>query len=355
MKNIAIVIPSLGAGGAEKQAALLAITLQKSYHVDIFLLHGIEGISPQNRALLEGSDVEVHQLRGTMLSKLFQLKRELKSRGVEFIFNYLTSCNVVGAIAGRMAGVKRIYGGIRNARVEWSKMVADRFIHNHVATGSIYNCYSGAEYFTTKGFKATRNVVIPNCFMNIAAPILREEREVKHIVTVGRFVPQKDYRTFIRTIASLGGLRSDFIVDVVGYGEEEQNIVAWIEEFGVEDRVNLYIKPDNVQDIIRDADIYLSTSLFEGTSNSIMEAMNWSLSVVATDVGDNSHLIVEGENGMLHPIGDVEGMAKSLDRLLSSTDMRNRMGANSNRHLRDNYTVELFEQRYIDLIENGLL
>lgn len=351
MKNIAIVIPSLGAGGAEKQAALLAITLQKSYHVDIFLLHDIEGISPQNRALLEGRDVGVHLLRGTMLSKLFRLKRELKRRGVELLFNYLTSCNVVGAIAGRMAGVERIYGGIRNARVEWLKMVADRFIHNHVATGSIYNCYSGAEYFTSKGYKAMRNIVIPNCFMNIASPIARPNREVKHIVTVGRFVPQKDYRTLIRTIAQLKALRSDFVVDIVGYGEEEQNIVAWIKEFGVEGSVNLNIKPDNVQDIIRDADIYLSTSLFEGTSNSIMEAMNWSLPVVATDVGDNSHLIAEGVSGMLHPIGDAEGMAKSLDRLLGSADLRNRMGANSNRNLRENYTVELFEERYIDLIE----
>mgnify|MGYP003289402675 FL=1 len=352
MKNIAIVIPSLSAGGAEKQAALLAVTLQKSYHVDIFLLHGIDSISPQNRALLEGSDVAVHALCGTMLFKLCQLRRELKRRGVDVLFNYLTSCNVVGAIAGRMAGVKRIYGGIRNTRVEWSKMVADRFIHNHVATGSIYNCYSGAEYFTSKGYKATRNIVIPNCFMNIAEPMVRADREVKHIVTVGRFVPQKDYRTLIRTIASLRALRKEFVVDIVGYGEQEQNIVAWINEFGVEDSVNIYIKPDNVQDILRDADIYLSTSLFEGTSNSIMEAMNWSLPVVATDVGDNSHLIADGVSGMLHPIGDAEGMAQSLARLIDSADMRNSMGANGNNNLHENYTMELFEQRYVDLIES---
>lgn len=352
MKNIAIVIPSLSAGGAEKQAALLAVTLQKSYHVDIFLLQGIDSISPQNRALLEGGDVEVHPLRGTMLSKLCQLRRELKRRGVDVLFNYLTSCNVVGAIAGHMAGVKRIYGGIRNTRVEWSKMVADRFIHNHVATGSIYNCYSGAEYFTSKGYKATRNIVIPNCFMNIAEPMVRADREVKHIVTVGRFVPQKDYRTLIRTIASLRALRKEFVVDIVGYGEQEQNIVAWINEFGVEDSVNIYIKPDNVQDILRDADIYLSTSLFEGTSNSIMEAMNWSLPVVATDVGDNSHLIADGVSGMLHPIGDAEGMAQSLARLIDSADMRNSMGANGNNNLHENYTMELFEQRYVDLIES---
>ena len=83
-----------------------------------------------------------------------------------------------------------------------------------------------------------------------------------------------------------------------------------------------------------------------------MEAMNWSLPVVATDVGDNSHLIADGVSGMLHPIGDAEGMAQSLARLIDSADMRNSMGANGNNNLHENYTMELFGQRYVDLIES---
>lgn len=350
MMNIAILIPTLKQGGAEKQAALLALTLQKSYNVHIYLLYGIESIAAQNKAILEGSDVKIHSMSGSMISKLFQLKREFKKIGVDVLFNYLTSCNVVGALAGHMAGVKRIYGGIRNTRIEWVKMIADRFIHNHVATGSIYNCYSGAEYFSSQGYKPSRNIVIPNCFINISDPINRKDRDVKHIVTVGRFVPQKDYNTLIRTIANLKTLREDFVVDVVGYGVEEEHIRQWIKQLNVEEYIKIHIRPDNVQDIVRDADIYLSTSIFEGTSNSIMEALNWSLPVVATDVGDNRHMVSDGLNGMLHPIGDDEGMAKSLAKLLDSTELRNRYGTNSNTTLRENYTMELFENRYTNLI-----
>ena len=99
------------------------------------------------------------------------------------------------------------------------------------------------------------------------------------------------------------------------------------------------------------SDIYLSTSLFEGTSNSIMEAMNWSLPVVATKVGDNDILVRNGESGFLHPIGDVEGMAVSLNTLIGDISLRNKMGANGNQILRNQYSIELFEKRYIDLIE----
>ena len=97
--------------------------------------------------------------------------------------------------------------------------------------------------------------------------------------------------------------------------------------------------------------IYISTSLFEGTSNSIMEALNWSLPVVATNVGDNDHLVIDGVNGYLHPIGDATGLTTSLCKLLDSVELRNKMGVRSNQNLRENYSMEIFEKRYLDLIE----
>lgn len=349
--NIAILIPSLRQGGAEKQAALLASVLVKHHSVDLYLLYGDNAIAPQNKEVIDNSNVRLHLLNGNIISKTYQLSKELKARKIDVIFNYLTSCDVIGALAARMAGVKRVYSGIRNTRLEWHKMIADRFIHNYIATGTIYNCYSGAEYFTSKGFSKSKNIVIPNGFMEIAQPIVREDKPIKHIVTTGRFVPQKDYLTMIKTLAKLKAMRHDFVMDIIGYGVEEANIREWIREYDVEDITNIYIKPDNVQDIVRDADIYLSTSLFEGTSNSIMEALNWSMPVVATDVGDNSYMITNGVNGMLHSIGDAEGMAHSIAYLLDNLDVRNKYGIMSHRILQDRYSLETFEKSYLNLLD----
>lgn len=350
-QSIAILIPSLRQGGAEKQAALLATVLDKHHSVDLYLLYGNNPIAPQNKALIDNSNVRLHLLTGNMLSKFVRLVKELKARKTDILFNYLTSCDVVGGFAARMAGVKRVYSGIRNARLEWHKMVADRMAHNLIATGTIYNCHSGAEYFTNKGFSKRKNIVIPNGFMNIAEPIVREDRPIKHIVTTGRFVPQKDYLTMIRVVAKLKELRQDFVMDIIGYGIEEANIRGWIDEFGVADITNIYIKPDNVQDIVRAADIYLSTSLFEGTSNSIMEALNWSMPVVATNVGDNKHLIIDGKNGTLHNIGDVDSIANSIATLLDSVELRNEYGKESHKILVENFSLEAFEEKYLNLID----
>lgn len=351
LKNIAILIPTINAGGAEKQASLLATNLSKEYNVCMILYSGEQETNVANAKRLKDANIRILKLIGGTIAKAKELKSILVNENIDILFNYLTKPNVIGAIAGKKAGVKRIYNGIRNSRIDWWKLILERFAHNHYATATIYNCYSGEEYFSSKGLKKEKAIVIPNCFPNIAEPITREDKDIKHIVTVGRFVPQKDYKTIIRTIACLKELCKDFVMDIIGYGEEEQNIRNWIKEYGVEKYINIHIRPDNVQDIVRAADIYLSTSLFEGTSNSIMEALNWSLPVVATNVGDNNHLVIDGVNGTLHPIGDAEGMATSIARLLENSELRNKYGQASNKNLRDNYSMEIFEKRYIKLIE----
>lgn len=350
-KNIAILIPTINTGGAEKQASLLASLLATKHNVCVILYSGEAKVNIANIQRLEEANIKIHKLIGGTFAKTKELKSLLKENNIEILFNYLTKPNFIGSIAAKKAGVKRIYNGIRNSRIDWWKLILERFAHNRYATGTIYNCYSGEEYFSSKGLKKEKAIVIPNCFQNIAEPIVREDKEVKHIVTVGRFVAQKDYKTIIVTIAELVKLRQDFVMDIIGYGEEEQNIRGWIKEFEVEKYINIFIRPNNVQDIVRDADIYLSTSLFEGTSNSIMEALNWSLPVVATNVGDNNHLVIDGVNGTLHSIGDAKGMAESIANLLNNYELRKEYGLASNKNLRENYSMENFEKKYTQLIE----
>lgn len=352
MKNIAILIPTLKAGGAEKQAVLLAAQLAKRYNVHIILLAGESDIAFPNIAeFIELSNIRLHKIKGGTFKKMKELKRILKENSINVLFNYLTKPNFIGSFVAKRSGVKQVYNGIRSSRVEWWKLVLECIAHNWFATGTIYNSYSGEEYFSSKGLKNEKAIIIPNCFPNIAEPNIREEKEIKHIVTVGRFVPPKDYKTIIRTLAELKELRQDFVMDIIGYGEEEQNIRSWIKEYGVGEYINIHIRPDNVQDIVRASDIYLSTSLFEGTSNSIMEALNWSLPVVATNVGDNDHLVIDGVNGTLHPIGDAKGMAESIANLLNNYELRKEYGLASNKNLRENYSMEIFEERYSKLIE----
>lgn len=350
---IAIVLPTLKAGGAEKQACLLAACLVQRFPVTMVLLSADKiSDSEQNISILKEGGVEIFRVGGNIVQCVLRLRRFFLDNKVEVVFNYLTRPNLIGALAGRWANVKAIFGGIRNSHLERWKMLIERFVHNNLSTATICNCFSGAEEIVRKGLRKDTVFTIPNCFVNIADPIIREDKHIKHVVTVGRFVEQKDYYTILRSISILGQRRQDFVLDIVGYGQEEQNIRRWISELLLEKCVNIYIQPSNVQDIIKSADIYLSTSLFEGTSNSIMEALNWSLPVVATAVGDNNKLVLEGKTGYLHAVRDYMSISESLGRLLDNATLRQSMGILGNQHLRENYSLHSFAQRYIRLIES---
>lgn len=347
MKKVSILVSTIDSGGAEKQAVLLATQLSKHTDVNLIVLYGNHPEYKRNVDLLVGSSVKTHKLFGNILLKMKQIKIILEESKTEVLLNYLTMPNLVGSLVGRMCGI-RVYNGIRNSRMPKSKLLMEKIAHNLWATGTIYNCYSGADYFSNHGFRSKKNIVIPNCFPNIEEPVIRTDNKVKTIITVGRFDPQKDYKTLIKSVSLLR--RNDFRLCIVGYGVLEEQIREWVKKFCIEDKTDIYIKPNNVSELERNADIYISTSLFEGTSNSIMEALNWSLPVVATNVGDNDRLVMDGENGYLHPVGDVNGIADSLCLLLDSSNLRNKMGYKGNQNLKENYSIEIFEKKYMDLI-----
>ncbi|HRS54399.1 MAG TPA: glycosyltransferase, partial [Bacteroidales bacterium] len=116
--------------------------------------------------------------------------------------------------------------------------------------------------------------------------------------------------------------------------------------------VSLIINPNNLNNYYQKADIYFSTSLYEGLSNSIIEAMEFSLPIVATNVGDNEYLIIEGQSGFLLPIKDAEGMSSKLKLLVDNPKQRVEFGHNAYRHLKNNFLEEIFKQKYINFINN---
>jgi glycosyltransferase involved in cell wall biosynthesis len=266
----------------------------------------------------------------------------------------LTGANILATLAGKLAGVKLIFPGIRNAYLPPVKAFADRFLTNVVSSKAVLNCHSGFLYFSSEGFKAEKLKVIPNCFENIADFKEKTTSEKVRIISVGRFVPQKDYETALQAIKLVKKQYPKIIYQIVGFGDLEDFIRKRVVELGLVDNVEIYINPNNIPDLLKASDIYLSTSIFEGTSNSIMEAMNGDLPVVATNVGDNDQLIIDRKNGYLCAIKDTLDIANKLILLIENPQKRIKMGRSSKQHLLDNFSVEKFTKSYIELIEFNL-
>lgn len=350
-KNIAIFVKNLASGGAEKQSVLLAKAMTKVCNVHYIIFNGKHIHQKYLDLLQEDADVQIMAFHGSLLSRFMQFIRYVKTNHIGYIFSYLTAANLLACMAGRMTDAKTITG-LRNAKLPWAKQFADKLLTNHLADLTVCNCYSGKENFCAHGFSDKKIDVIPNCFEHIAPYKQKTEHKEIRVITVGRFVAQKDYETAIKSIKLTAEQCPELRFIIVGYGELEQQIREWIKEYQIEDITTIYINPDNISHLLDEADIYLSTSLFEGTSNSIMEAMNANLPIVATNVGDNKELVKDGQNGFLLPIKNVNGLSFSLIKLCNNLSLRLEKGKASKEFLEHNYSMDkAFLQGYSAIIE----
>jgi len=349
MKRVVILVSTLKIGGAEKQSIYLLNALKDTYETYLIVYHG-DIIDHKNMHLIEGNNYDLVKLNGHLLKKLYSLYKLFRAKHVTHLFTYLTKTNLYGSIIAKCAGVKYTYISVRNSYLPGWKVILEK-IAAFLSTGIIFNSHLGEILFKQKGFKNT--VVIPNCFANISAPFKRAHKDTINIITVGRFVAQKDYFTAIKAVKQLKNTLGNFIFQIVGYGELENRIRKMIIDLGLKQNIEILISPGNITGLLNQADIYLSTSIFEGTSNSIMEAMNACLPIVATNVGDNSRLISDGVSGFLHNVGDYVAIAESLNELIDNYDLRINMGMASNKILKEYYSFKKFQNTYLTLVNKS--
>lgn len=348
MTTIAVFVKNLTSGGAEKQSVIQAKVLSKNCSVHYIIFNGDKVHDKYLLYLQSEKDVKITSFKGNHLYRFFSFVKYLRKNHIEIVFSYLTAANLYCCIASLFCGIQVIVG-LRNAKLPFNKLISDRFLTNHVAKLAISNSYAGKREFVNKGFKEDKIKVIPNCFDTIAPYSLKMKHEYVGVVTVGRFVKQKDYKTAIAAISLVVSKHPNVKYTIIGYGELEKEIKSWIKEYKIEDSVEILINPDNIGDYLDQNDIYLCTSLFEGTSNSVMEGMNANLAIVCTDAGDNKQLVHDGENGYVCTTGDYEIIAERLSDLVQDEGRRIAFGRKSKELLISNYGTNKFRDSYLSL------
>ena len=104
---------------------------------------------------------------------------------------------------------------------------------------------------------------------------------------------------------------------IVGYGLLKEELKSKIDRLNLNSIINLYDETESINHFYEKADIYLSTSTHEGMSNTIMEALSYSLPVVCTNVGDSSYLVIDGYNGFLCKPKDITQISDCIFRMIN--------------------------------------
>ena len=138
------------------------------------------------------------------------------------------------------------------------------------------------------------------------------------IGTVGRMQAVKDQtllaRAFVRALELEPSLRARLRLVMVGDGPLRAKALDILERAGVADLAWLPGERSDIPEVMRGLDCFVLPSLAEGISNTILEAMASGLPVIATRVGGNAELVIEGRTGELVPAADSDAMARAIQR-----------------------------------------
>lgn len=140
---------------------------------------------------------------------------------------------------------------------------------------------------------------------------------------------------------------------ICGEGEHSQEARAKVKEYGIAHAFDFkgWVKGERKMDMLRDADIYVLPSHFEGFPNSLMEAMASELPVISTTVGAIPELVHTPSNGLLYDAEDVKGLTEHLETFITQSESRRQAAQNARQTIRENNTIEIALQKFDDLFE----
>ncbi len=159
---------------------------------------------------------------------------------------------------------------------------------------------------------------------------------------LGRVDTQKNYGLVIDAMVDSG----DAILAIAGDGPLMDEMRSRAKNLGVEARVMFLgaLGRPQVADLLRAADAFVQSSLFEGQSNSVLEAMHAGLPMILSDIPEQRETIVDPqtgeEAGLLVPLGDISGWRTALNRVAMDAELRRQLGERAHELVNHQFTLE---------------
>lgn len=166
------------------------------------------------------------------------------------------------------------------------------------------------------------------------------------VVLCGRLTKQKSFDRIIRVASLLKQSGYDFIIEILGEGEDRQVLKELISQLSLEDNVFLrgFVKPP--YPYMADCDLFVSTSIMEGYPINICEAMCLGLPIVATRCCGNTELVGEDEKFGILTEQDDRSIYEGIVKMITSPELRARCGRNAFEKSRSFAVEEVMKEVY---------
>jgi len=362
MVKILYFITDLDIGGAEQ---LLFLTLKnlnrQKYKPTVCCLYGGELVRE-----IEKLDIEVIDLNTRSkfdLRSLFKLRNLFKKEKFDIVHTHLFHANVVGRIVAYVCRVPIVistlhyafsYNGKFGIFLErFTSRLADRII---VVSNAVKKFCINEIGISEDRLQLIYNGIDIDIIKNSLSysPTLKEQMSLNNhfiIGCIGRFEEVKGHRYLLQAVAETMKNYSRIKVLLVGSGSLKSNLKKMANELGISEATIFLDKRRDIVQILDSIDLYVMPSLQEGLSITLLEALAMGKPVIATAVGGNPEVIVDGESGLLIPAKDYRALSGAIISLLNNRQKAKQLGLKAMERVSKEFDIKKAVQKIESLYE----
>lgn len=350
-------------GGGEKWHYETACYFHdKGYDVTVITNRGSELFRKLN--VVDG--IRVKSIRITNFSflnplKFFQLVGLFRRLNISAVFLGLSTDVKLGGIAAKRAKLKHIIYR-RGSAVPVKNSILNRYLFQFVLSGIITNSQEIKDKIFQKNpgiidekkVHIVYNGIRPRSWLTQKDVVSNVSKSEKLILgNAGRLVEQKGQIYLIQIARQLKDQGVDFKMFIAGSGKLEKSLKQDCLSNNLENDIVFLDFVEDMQEFLNGLDIYLSTSLHEGSSHVIIEAMAAGKPVIAFDISSMPELIDDKKTGYLIPFADTKLFSEKIVYLRDNQSEIDIFGANAIKMVETKFSFEKNMIQIIQLIQDN--
>ncbi len=265
--HLALVIASLDSGGAERVLAILAnhwigrghkvsfVTLADPKSTPFYFLHPSINLIQLNQS--QAGTAGLVRIKNN-ITRIFRLRKALKELNPDIIVSFVDLMNIamlISKIGLRIPAIisERIDPNMHPISKLYAWM---RFRFYALAERLVVQTKNSASYFPEKFNKIIK--IIPNPVFLPQKQKIRNNKEVKNIITIGRLDSQKDHVTLIRSFSELIKVHPNLTLTIYGKGEERSHLESLVAALSLQGKVRMPGTTQSVNEALLEADLFIS-------------------------------------------------------------------------------------------------
>lgn len=355
--RVALLIDTLRPAGAEKQLVTVATGLDRGRFEPRVLC--LTETGPYEDAL-RAAGVAVtligkrHKVGGLALRRL---RGVLRREHPHVLHTWMFTCNLYGRLAARGLPIATLASEVAaDVTKSAARLAIDRWLAPSTDAVYVNSSVVARFYHQRCGIPLEKLVVIPNGvrvpdMARVARTALGVPEDAFVLCGAGRLSPEKGFDRVIEALATPALRARPVVLLIAGEGPSRAALEALAAACGVAARVHLLGHRADLPGVLRAADAFVLSSLHEGMSNVLMEAMALGLPCVSTPVGGVDELLRDGESGLVVPAAEPAPIAAAVARLMDDPELARRLGAAARERMAREFSLAANVRRFESLYE----